>query len=463
LGYWLLQSQKLIWQNLFLILASWVFYAWWDIRFLLLLILSTTIDFYLGQKIEDAQQERTKKIYLWFSLFTNLSALAFFKYFSWLIASAEDLLGLLGFEVNVLVLNIILPVGISLYTLQKISYIVDIYYKRIQASRNSIQFFAFVSFFPPLIAGPISRAKKILPQFENPRVFDPELARDGLKQALWGYFKKIVIADGMAGPVGYVFGNYQQLSGLDLVIGVFLFSVQIYCDFSGYSDIAIGLARLFGFKLDKNFDYPYYAIDIAEFWRKWHISLTAWLRDYIYFPIIRQQVAKSRDRRRRIAWPLVFVFLVSGLWHGANYTFLFWGGLHGVYHLLPWGNLSQKLDLKRKSVKNAILRSFFIGLTFTQVSFAWIFFRADSFMHAAQYIRAIFTNPIFFQINIEDIQKLLILSIVVFLLDWIQRNQDHVLEIKRFPKAVRQAVYYAVLITILLEHNEYVPFIYFKF
>jgi len=292
--YWFISSFNLRIQNTLLLVASYIFYGWWDYRFLSLIFFSSIIDYCVGKRLYATEDSYKRKLLLIVSLSTNLGILGFFKYFGFFIESTVELLNSFGIQSNITSLEIILPVGISFYTFQTLSYSIDIYRKKIKPTDDAIAFFAFVSFFPQLVAGPIERAKNLLPQFTHKREFNLNLAKDGIRQMLWGFFKKVLIADNIAPQVEYIFSNYNAVSGIELVLGTFLFAIQIYCDFSGYSDIAIGVARLFGFRLMQNFAFPYFSRDIAEFWRRWHISLSTWFRDYVYIPLGGSRVGKSR-------------------------------------------------------------------------------------------------------------------------------------------------------------------------
>jgi D-alanyl-lipoteichoic acid acyltransferase DltB (MBOAT superfamily) len=326
--YWMIKPEKYRWQNVILIIASYIFYGFWDYRFLFLLVFSTSLDYFTGLKIFEAKSIQYKKIWLLISIVINLGFLGFFKYYNFFIESFSDLLSNVGLQAHPWTLRIILPVGISFYTFHGLSYVLDIYHGKIKPTRNIIDYSLFVSFFPLLVAGPIERATHLLPQLQKPRRFKAHNATDGLKQMLWGFFKKIVIADNCAVIVNNVFENYASLPASALVVGAIFFSFQIYGDFSGYSDIASGSARLFGIELLRNFSYPYFSRDIAEFWRRWHISLTTWFRDYLYIPL-----GGSRGSRKQTVRNTFIIFLVSGFWHGANWTFIVWGLVHALLFL----------------------------------------------------------------------------------------------------------------------------------
>ena len=324
--YWSLPSKTTVIRNAFLLIASYIFYGWWDWRFLGLIALNSTVDYAIGLSLHQTQSSIKRKLLLGASLSINLGILGLFKYYDFFIISAIDILQTIGLQANVHTLAIILPVGISFYTFQTLSYTIDIYRDKIVPTKNCIAYFAFVSFFPQLVAGPIERASHLLPQFLERKKFNLDQAKDGLRQILWGLFKKTVIADNLAPYVDKIFSNYEVYSGPMLLLGTVYFSIQIYCDFSGYSDMAIGTARLFGFDLKRNFAYPYFSRDIGEFWRRWHISLSTWFRDYVYIPL--------GGNRTKTAFRhyvnLILTFTISGFWHGANWTFVIWGFLNGL-------------------------------------------------------------------------------------------------------------------------------------
>lgn len=465
--YWSLQSRSLTLQNLALLGASYLFYGWWDYRFLSLIVVSSIVDYWVGVRMQREEVQSKRKGLLWISVCVNLGILGVFKYFDFFIHSFADLLSAFGLSANLPTLRVILPVGISFYTFQTMSYTIDIYRRQIPATRDPIAFFAFVSFFPQLVAGPIERARNLLPQFEKRRTLDWNGARDGLRQMLWGLFKKVVIADNLAADVEKVFTNYPEMSGVTQILGTFFFAAQIYCDFSGYSDIAIGSARLFGFSLMRNFAFPYFSRDIAEFWRRWHISLSSWFRDYVYI-----SMGGSRVPRSRRIFNILVTFTVSGLWHGANWTFVVWGLLNGLYYIpLMLTEKHRRYDeIAAKDRWLPGLREFSAVLvTFALTLFAWVFFRADSLSHALGFLGHLVANPL------GDAESLitglepswkgnLLLTAVLFTVEWIQRTKQHGLQIGNAPTSVRWAIYYLLIASIFWFGNfHYVPFIYFQF
>jgi D-alanyl-lipoteichoic acid acyltransferase DltB (MBOAT superfamily) len=388
--YWFATQRSLKLQNLLLLAASYFFYACWDWRFLFLLMFSTLLDYFTGLKMEKSENNQKRKFWFWLSIIINLGFLGVFKYYNFFASSFADGLEQLGIQVNPWTLQIILPVGISFYTFHGLSYVIDIYKKRIQAEKNFVDYAVFVSFFPLLVAGPIERATHLLPQIKQPRSFDYNKAIDGLRQILWGLFKKIVIADQCASIANQLFNHSESYSGVSLALGAVFFAFQIYGDFSGYSDIALGTARLFGIELLKNFSFPYFSRDIAEFWRRWHISLSSWFRDYLYIPL-----GGSKGKMWVKIRNTFIVFIVSGFWHGANWTFIIWGALNAIYFLplLLTQTNRTNLDIVAKGKRMPTFKEAIAMLvTFTLTVFAWIFFRASSIDHAFQYISSIFSN-----------------------------------------------------------------------
>jgi len=424
--YWGLFKRSLKLQNIFLLIASYLFYGWWDYRFLALIAASTLVDFSIGRFLQKTGTQIHQKMLLSLSLVFNLGLLGFFKYYNFFIESWMDSWANLGVELQVSSLNIILPVGISFYTFQTLSYTIDVYRRKIEPTSDIINFSVFVAFFPQLVAGPIERAKHLLPQFSKKRIFIEERGISGIHLILWGLFKKIVIADSCAIYVNAIFNDYENMNSASLLLGAVYFAFQIYGDFSGYSDIAIGTGRLFGFDLMRNFNFPYFSRNIAEFWRRWHISLSTWFRDYLYIPLGGSRGSKWQQVRN-----VFIIFLVSGFWHGANWTFVIWGGLHALFFLpLLLGNQNRKH--LNQVAENKILPSFRELLqmlfTFGLTSFAWIFFRADSLFDAVNFIKRIFTDLSFelqyLSIERYNVEMLLIIGSFV-LLEWFHRHLEH--------------------------------------
>jgi D-alanyl-lipoteichoic acid acyltransferase DltB (MBOAT superfamily) len=459
--YWFVCQRSTKLQNLLLVLASYVFYGWWDYRFLSLIVISSTVDYFVGLGLARASRAGARKTLLVLSLLTNLGLLGFFKYFGFFVDSMRSLLEGLGVGIGTATLHIVLPVGISFYTFQTLSYTIDVYRGKVEPCRQPISFFAYVGFFPQLVAGPIERATSLLPQFLVPRRFDPSAAKDGLRQILWGFFKKVAIADTLAPHVEEIFANHGSYGGAGLLLGVFFFAIQIYCDFSGYSDIAIGTARLFGFSLMRNFAFPYFSRDISEFWRRWHISLSSWFRDYLYIPLGGSRVAMAKRLRN-----VILTFTISGFWHGANWTFIFWGLLNGLYYvpLMLSGKERRHLDDPAAGRLLPTPRELGqIALTFALALLAWVFFRASSLGHAFAYLSGLIRQPL----STEGVGRHLAPLSGVFALlviEWFQRDKQHALEIGGLPPLVRWSVYYATIFAILL-FGEFggTEFIYFQF
>jgi len=381
--YWFITNRNLKLQNFIIVLASYVFYGWWDWRFLSLIIFSTIIDYSVGLRFSNTTKPSERKFLLMISLAINLGLLGFFKYFNFFIESFNAAFASAGIHTNMSSLNIILPVGISFYTFQTMSYTIDIYRNKIEPTKNILAFMAFVSFFPQLVAGPIERASHLLPQFLKNRKFDYKQASSGIKLIAWGFFKKVVIADNAAQLVNEIFKNYPNESYISLILGTILFAFQIYCDFSGYSDIAIGLGRILGFDLMYNFKFPYFSSNIREFWNRWHISLSSWFRDYIYITLGGNKVSQYR-----VLFNTFCVFVLSGFWHGANWTFVFWGFLHALF-FMPIILLRDRFPKENFSMN--IKRLSFIFANFGLVCLAWVFFRAENIQDAFLYLRQIFT------------------------------------------------------------------------
>ncbi|MFA5967477.1 MAG: MBOAT family O-acyltransferase [Patescibacteria group bacterium] len=465
--YWFVTNKNLRLQNILIVSASFLFYGWWDWRFLLLLIGSIIVDYLVGLGLANQENSAKRKLFLWISIIAQIGLLGFFKYYNFFLASFIDAFTFFGADISANSLNIILPVGISFYTFQTLSYTIDVYRRKFAPTRDFIAFAAFVSFFPQLVAGPIERAANLLPQFYRSRTFDYAKATDGLRQMLWGLFKKIVIADNCAVYADMIFNNSANYSGSTLVLGALFFTFQIYGDFSGYSDIAIGTARLFGFDLMRNFAFPYFSRDIAEFWRRWHISLSTWFRDYVYIPL-----GGSRGSTWTKVRNILIVFLVSGLWHGANWTFVVWGALHATYFLplLLLGKNRDHLDTVAPGKLLPSLKEVWaVSATFWLTVFAWIFFRAQNMHHALSFISQIFSKSL---LTVPDfpmrLKALVVLVLVVgfLIVEWVGRGQQHALANLggSLSRPLRWSVYlFIILIIIMYMAALGSPFIYFQF
>ncbi|MCE9635342.1 MAG: MBOAT family protein [Planctomycetes bacterium] len=466
--YWLLPRRG---QNLLVTISSFVFYGWWDWHFLPLLWFSTVIDYAAGLGIERSTSERKRKAWLAVSLVTQLGMLFVFKYLDFGITSMQSLLESLGFRPNLATLGLILPVGISFYTFQTLSYTIDVYRRQLRATHDLVEFSAFVTFFPQLVAGPIERAANLLGQFQRKRTFDSALAADGCRQMLYGLFLKTVVGDNCARVVERAFdmSQFEHVSGWTLLFAAYLFAFQIYGDFAGYSHIAIGCARLFGFDLMRNFAYPYLSRSPAEFWHRWHISLSTWFRDYVYIPLGGGRVSPVRRR-----WNVFVTFVLSGIWHGAGFGFLFWGVIHGACVALQWWPAGTKIDAPcgRGLVPKAkdLLQ---VALTFHLVCAAWVFFRSPTATVAvevlgriggsigdaswAQFTTALLRYP-------EPVVSIFALVAVLMAIEWVQRNRPHGLVMERMPRAARWCIYFTTAFAIMtFGRVEQVPFIYFQF
>ena len=460
--YWFVVNKKLRYQNLLLLISSYFFYACWDWRFLFLLIFSTLLDYYTGIKMSDAKDKQVKKFWFWLSVSINLGFLAAFKYYNFFATSFADAISNIGLSVSPWTLKVILPVGISFYTFHGLSYVIDIYNSKIKAEKNFIDYSVFVSFFPLLVAGPIERATHLLPQIQKKRLFNYANAIDGLRQILWGLFKKVIIADQCAEYANAIFNNAGNYSGSTLFLGALFFTFQIYGDFSGYSDIALGTARLFGIDLLRNFAFPYFSRDIAEFWRRWHISLSTWFRDYLYIPLGGSKGGTWMKVRNTFV-----IFLVSGFWHGANWTFIIWGFLNALY-IMPsiiFNTHRNNLDTVAQgkylpSIKEVIS----MGVTFFLTVFAWIFFRAENLGHALSYIKGIFSKSL---LTVpQKIPASVLLFILIFMLiEWQGRDKKYAIEHLGFkwPRIMRWTFYYTLIILIISYSGKEQEFIYFQF
>ena len=454
--YWFIFNKTIRLQNSFLLLVGYVFYGWWDWRFLFLIAFSTIFDFLIGIQLEKTIDLRKRKLLFAASCIVNIGLLGFFKYFNFFIENFISAFESIGYHVHPVSLKIILPIGISFYTFQSLSYTTDIFRKKMKPTTDFISFAAFISFFPQLVAGPIERAFNLLPQFSKKRVFDQKQAVMGMRQILWGLFKKIVIADTLATYVDQIFASYDTLPGSSLLLGAIYFAVQIYCDFSGYSSIAIGTAKLFGFTLMQNFNYPYFSTNVSEFWRKWHISLTSWFRDYVYIPM-----GGSRCGLGKTIFNTLFVFTLSGFWHGANWTFIIWGLLNGLF-ILPNLLFNKKNNQIISPVKKS-LNIFKILVTFSLITFTWIFFRSNTISQAFEYINHMFSKSLFIYPIQHGMAITLPLISVLFLIEWLRKNESKLSEPVCLPTFLRWTVYLTLIIICLAFFKQNQAFIYFQF
>jgi alginate O-acetyltransferase complex protein AlgI len=460
--YWFVFNRNLRSQNILLLACSYFFYGWWDFHFLFLLMFSTLLDYYTGLKMSSTTSPLNRKFWFWISIGVNLGFLGFFKYYNFFIGSMSELLHTMGIHASPWTLQIILPVGISFYTFHGMSYVIDIYNNRITPTKNFVDYAVFVSFFPLLVAGPIERATHLLPQIQSRRKFDAAQAADGMRQILWGLFKKMVIADNCAVYANEMFSNSSGHSGGSLFLGAVFFAFQIYGDFSGYSDIAIGVARLFGIELLRNFAFPYFSRDIAEFWRRWHMSLTSWFRDYVYIPL-----GGSKGSRWSQIRNIFIIFLISGFWHGANWTFLVWGLINAVYFipLLLMNKNRVNTDIAAQGrLLPSVKEIFQITGTFLLTTLAWIFFRAESVSDALKYLSGMLSKSLF-SVSYSPPLLLCVLLILFIICEWLQREKRHGLQFTNIKMStpLRWAVYYALVIAMLMYGGEQQEFIYFQF
>jgi alginate O-acetyltransferase complex protein AlgI len=461
--YWISRRSVRL-QNLIIVVSSYVFYGWWDWRYLFLFILSITSAYGAGRWMESVSDQRQRRWILLGCIILNFGILGYYKYANFFVANFVDVVRFFGMSLSVDRLNVILPVGISFYTFQAMGYTIDVYRKDLKASHSYLDFSAFVSFFPQLVAGPIERASNLLPQFKKARVFDSNAASDGLRQILWGLFKKVVVADNAAVVVNAVFANVGAQNGSTLAVGIILFAFQIYGDFSGYSDMAVGIGKLFGITLMKNFATPYFSRDIAEFWRRWHISLSTWFRDYVYIPL-----GGNRRGHVRTVINTMVLFLVSGLWHGANWTFVAWGAVNALLFL--------PLVLRRQNRKHldVVAKGRFLPngtelgemlLTFTLSTLAWVFFRAVSIQQALQYFAGLFSRSLFeFPVMTFDTVIAIAMILVLISVEWIGREGTYALERVGTlrHRSLRWGIYYAVLSLVIAFGVSSQAFVYFQF
>lgn len=464
--YWFVTKNNLRLQNFLIVGASYLFYGWWDWRFLSLILFSTLVDYSIGLGLLKQENQTKRKILLWTNILVNLGFLGFFKYYNFFLDNFITAFSFFGTEIKANSLNIILPVGISFYTFQTLSYSIDVYKRKLEPTKDFIAFSAFVSFFPQLVAGPIERATHLLPQFYKKRTFDYSKAVDGMRQILWGLFKKIVIADNCAEYANLIFNNSADYSGSTLALGALFFTFQIYGDFSGYSDIAIGTSRLFGFDLMRNFNFPYFSRDIAEFWRRWHISLSTWFRDYLYIPL-----GGSRGGTWMKVRNTFIIFIVSGFWHGANWTFIVWGALNAIYFLpllLTNNNRNNLETVAQGKLLPSLKEVSFMLLTFGLTVFAWIFFRANNIGHAISYISEILSPSLFSIPKFAGMAKALttiILVAIFVLVEWKGREGQYAISHLgiKWKRPIRYAMYYAIIIAIIWFGGKEQQFIYFQF
>jgi len=460
--YWFVFNKNLKLQNFLIVVASYVFYGWWDYRFLSLVLFSTLVDYFIGVLLSKEDNQRKRKFLLWLSMSINLGFLGVFKYYNFFAENFVEAFTFFGGNISSSSLDIVLPVGISFYTFQTMSYTIDVYKRKLEPTKDFVAFAAFVTFFPQLVAGPIERATHLLPQFYKKRQFVYSYAVDGLRQILWGLFKKVVIADNCAEYANLIFNNSENHSGGTLALGALFFTFQIYGDFSGYSDIAIGTSRLFGFDLMRNFAFPYFSRDMAEFWRRWHISLSTWFRDYLYIPLGGSQGGLKMKIRNTF-----IIFIVSGFWHGANWTFVIWGALNAIYFLPLLLSNKNRVNLEIVAHNKwlpSLKEVFQILSTFILTVLAWIFFRADSVAHAFQILKDIFSLKQS-SVYIEYEQSIFYFLVFFLLIEWLGRNGQyaiHKIDTIKF-NTIRWSFYILIIIFIVFFSGSQQDFIYFQF
>jgi alginate O-acetyltransferase complex protein AlgI len=471
--YWFVTARNLRLQNIMLLLASYFFYGWWDWRFLLLLIGVSFTNYLIGMRLDKETNNGTRNGWLFLALLINLGILGTFKYYNFFVDSFRDFISLFGIHFSGSALRIILPLGISFYTFLSLSYILDIYKRNLKAHKDIIEVMLSLSFFPIILAGPIQRPSLLLPQIASQRIFNYQTVLDGLKQIVWGLFVKTVIADNLAPSVDAVFGGYSAYSGSTLFTGAVLYAIQIYADFSGYSNMAIGIGKLLGFDLMQNFACPYFARDIAEFWKRWHISLTTWFRNYLFLPL---SVAVSRSiKKERVLFLKadLFIYIIAslvtwfltGLWHGANYTFIVWGMIHGFFLILyQWQKQPRKKLLSKIGIRNSnpFIVFFEAVITLFIVLMAWIFFRSDTLSDSIAYISHMFSGSLF-EIPSGIFKTGFIWAAVLIIVEWLQRDKQHALQFVKLPVYLRWIAYYAVLFLVFNKGGHQETFIYFQF
>jgi alginate O-acetyltransferase complex protein AlgI len=477
--YWFAVNNSKSAQNVLLLIASYVFYVSWDWRFLLILVIVSVTNYLIGILIDNTRHNKMSKIWLITGLAINISVLGVFKYFNFFIDGFIDLVSLFGYDLPGSTLKIVLPVGISFYTFLSISYLIDIRRGTIVSTRDIISVLLALSFFPIILAGPIQRPASLLPQIATKREFDYSQAVNGLKQILWGLFAKIVIADNLAIYVDDIFDNYSLYSGSTLLVGIVFYSVQIYADFSGYSDISIGVARLLGFNLDRNFAYPYFSQNISEFWKRWHISLTTWIRDYVFMPLSFSLSWKIRGERVLLIKKDFFIYVtasiatwfLTGLWHGANYTFIAWGMIHGIFLILhrwqikPRKRVLKKLGISKDNIALSIVETL---LTLCIIALSWVFFKADDINHALLYIERVLSNSIFSIPSFPGMSMSVIIMFFgasLFIFERIGYNQQYAIASlgTKSKRWIRWSFYLILIAAIFILQGQEQQFIYFQF
>lgn len=463
--YWLMLKNNNILQNVLLLCSSLLFYAIADWRFLILLIISIVLNYCLALKIFNASKEKIQLRFLYLGLVFNIGLLFYFKYFNFFYEGFVEILNFIGVESSYSALKILLPLGISFFTFQTLGYLIDVYNEEVEPSKNLLEFSVFVSYFPKILSGPIERASKMMPQIQEKRVFSYQVFVDGLRQILWGLFAKIVIAENCAAIVNPIFENYQDKSGSVLLLGAFFYLVQVYADFSGYSNMAIGVSKLFGIQLMRNFSTPFFSTNISDFWKKWHISLTSWLLDYVFTPL---SFSFRRFNKKGLIISIIITFVIVGLWHGANWTFIIFGLLHGIYFIpiVYSGNINTSQIVAKGKNLPSFKELFKMFALFILLMITDVFFRADSISEALEYIHSIFVNGIFeFPEGLLSSSYLItfFLLVIFFGIEWFHREKKHDFEISNYTIHFRWSLYVSIFLLILFFGRSSDTFVYFQF
>jgi D-alanyl-lipoteichoic acid acyltransferase DltB (MBOAT superfamily) len=461
--YWFVLSKSAKGQNILLLLASVFFYVWADWRFLFLVISNALLNYFIGIKIRDTQKEKSKQVLLWLGVAINLGVLGYFKYFNFFYDSFADLLNLFGTNINYSSLNIILPLGISFFTFQTLGYIIDVYNEETEPCRDVLVFSTYVIYFPKILAGPIERAQRFIPQIEVLRSFNTNMAIDGLRQILWGLFAKIVIADNCAEIVNEIFDGYQTQPASMLLIGAGCYLVQIYCDFSGYSNIAIGVSKLLGIKLMTNFTTPFFSTNISDFWKKWHISLTSWLMDYVFTPL---SFILRKYKKGGLIVAIMVTFILVGFWHGANWTFIVFGILQGLYFfpMIIKGTMNKSSVISPGKMLPSIKEFIQMSFMFLLMALTAIFFRAENVSQAFIYIENIFSLSILKAPDLSQLMFVVPFVVVFFIMEWFSRGKQHPLEFSGRSVYLKWSVYVILGFIVLLAYdNNPNDFIYLQF
>lgn len=463
--HWVLFKKSKVLQNILLLTVSLFFYAFADWRFLILLILSVLVNFYLGLKIHNTEDDKKRSLFLYLGLTFNIGLLLYFKYFNFFREGFFEILGVFVSISDHSTLHILLPLGISFFTFQTLGYLIDVHNEEIEPSKNLLNFSVFITFFPKILSGPIERAADLIPQIKKKRHFSYPVFVDGLRQILWGLFAKIVIAENCAAIVNPIFDNYQDKPGSILLIGTFFYAIQLYADFSGYSNMAIGVSKLFGLQLMRNFSTPFFSTNISDFWRKWHISLTTWMMDYVFTPL---SFTLRKYQKKGLVLSIILTFVLVGFWHGANNTFLAYGFLHGLYFipLVYSGKMNNSAIIAKGKWLPSMLEFFKMLMLFVLIMLTDVFFRVHSVSEAISYLNTIFSysiisNPISI-LGANTIMTILLLGFYI-MIEWINREKTHDFEISNYKGYLRWLFYIFIFLLILFFGRSSETFIYFQF